>query len=154
MAFTYAVPITTFDSVLRDVDRSLHSEFLERMRQEIHAHIARRMAGPDIGTITGQARTYFDSSIAHGDMLFYSPMSYEEATQKTGAPRETLSHFLFKKSGLGMDPQSMLLIRQRSWRYPGDGGGGLFAQAVNAVVAASKPIVNEYKKRSRELRDG
>ena len=154
MAFTYAVPVDTFKSLLQNIEQSLHSELLERLRKEIHAHIGRHLAGPDIGTIAGQARTYFDSSIAHGDMLFYSPMSYDEVRERTGAPRETLSHFLFEKSGLMRDPQAMLLIKQRSWRYPGDAVGGMFSRAVNTVMAASQPIVDEFKRRSRELRDG
>lgn len=154
MAFTYAVPLPTFEPLLRQIDGSLHSEFLEALRQRIHEDLGRRLTGPDSGTLAGQARVYFDSNIAHGDMLFYSPVTYDEAIEKTGAPRETLSHFLFSRGSLMRDPEAMLLIRQRSWRYPGDAGNGIFAQSVNSVVAKSRDLLDEYKKKSRELRNG
>ena len=152
MPFSYAVPLSTFQSLLDEVDPALRGEMLARLKTEIHADLARRMTGPDMATPTGWARTYFDSTIAHGDMIFYSPMDYAQVVEKTGAPRPTLASVMFPRPGMMQDPQATLIIRNRAWRYPGGGGGGTFSQAVNTVLARSRPIIKEFKERSKELR--
>lgn len=145
MPFTYAIPLSTFDDLLDKVKPALRSEVTQRLRTEIHADLARRMTGPDIGTPTGWARTYYDSTVAHGDILFYSPFDYHDAVEKTGAPRPTLSSILFPKQGLMKDPQAMLLLRNQKWRYPGDAGNGIFAASVNAVLARKEQLLREYR---------
>lgn len=145
MPFSYSIPLSTFNDLLDKVKPALRAEVTERLRTEIHADLARRMIGPDIGTPTGWARTFYDSTVAHGDIIFYSPEDYEETLRKTGAPRPTLSSYLFPKQGLMKDPQAMLKMRDQRWRYPGDGGNGIFAAAVNAVLARQEQLLREYR---------
>ena len=146
MPFSYAVPLSTFDHLLNKVDKSRHQEFLQRIKSEIHADLGRRMTAPDMATPTGWARTFFDSTIAHGDLIFYSPMDYEQVVEKTGAPRPTLSTIMFPVEGMKQDPQTMLLIRNSSWRYPGDAGDGMFSQSVSAVLSSAHALVKEFRR--------
>lgn len=146
MPFAYAVPLSTFNALFAAVDRERHGELAERLRMEIHGDLVRHMAGPDIGTPTGWMRTAIDSSIAHGDILFYSMLDFEEAAAATGVEGHTLRRPLFPLPGLRELPQAQLLLKHRSWRYPGDAAGGVFAQSVNAVLARAQTLVEEYKR--------
>ena len=141
----YAVPLSVFDRHLRHLRPHQHQEFLDRVRTEIHADLARRLQGPDLATPTGWGRTAFDTHIAHGQLLIYSPYDYEETAERMGAPRPGLASILWPLPGLQKDPQTLRQIIDDRWRYPGDAGKGIFAQSVNSVLAQAPRLVREFR---------
>ena len=145
MSFSYAVPLSTFNELFTATDSKRHPELIERLRTEIHADLARRMTGPDIATPMGWLRTAFDSSVVHGDIVFYSMLDFHDAVETTGSPQYALRRPMFPLPGLKEKPQAQLLLKLRGWRYPGGGGDGIFAQSVNTVLARSDKLVEEYR---------
>lgn len=144
MPFAYAVPLSTFSDLFGAVDPNRHHELTERLRAEIHADLARRLIGPDISTPTGWARTHYESVIAHGDIIFYGLNDFEEAAAASGKPNATVRRPLVPVPGLDSYPQTELLLKNRSWRYPGEAAGGVFAASVNGVLANSRRLVTEF----------
>jgi hypothetical protein len=151
MPFTYAVPLSTFQDLFRVTDKALHPELTRRLKTEIQGDVSRRLAGPRIGTLMGQHQTSIEAVEAHGDILFYSPMEFAAAAASTGQPQPLVSA---AKPGLGSPVAGALAVSDRKWRYPGDAAGGVFSQSVNAVLARSHILINEFKTKSRELREG
>jgi hypothetical protein len=146
MAFYYAVPLTAFQPLFDVVNPSLHDELTERLRVEIHAELARRLREPTLSTQVGDENTYFDSRVAHGDIVFYSTGDDEEVAEKNGQPRSALTD-MFAQPGLEEPERDTLLIREQTTRYRGDMPDGLFSRSVRAVMARARTLANEFRSR-------
>ena len=88
----------------------------------------------------GPSSTSFDSIGTSDEIVFYGDELTGPRTRLTAAPRQGVA----MAEGLGS---------RTSWRYPGDGGGGVFAASVNAVMSGSLVLKNAFVKRSMKLRE-
>lgn len=147
MAFAYVVPLSAFQSLFNDVIPGLRHELAERLRAEIHADVARRLIGPGTYTAMGRLDTAFDSVVSGSDIVFFSHLDFEAAARATGDPRSSL----FIGPRPAPQPQTLRQLMDRRWRYPGDGGNGVFASSVNAVAARAHVLRDEFRARAREV---
>jgi hypothetical protein len=150
MAFYYAVPLSAFQPLFDVVSPSLHDELTERLRVDIHAELARRLNDPMLFTQVGAENTYFDSGVAHGDIIFYSAGDDEEVAEKNGQTRTALTN-MFAQPGLE-EPKRELLIREQTTRYRGDMPDGLFPRSVKTVMSRARNLAYEFRARGNHMR--
>jgi hypothetical protein len=152
MAFSYVVPKPRLQIILAQVDKRLHSEFLERLRVEMHATLTRRLTNP--GTFknpTGALSSSIESYVGGQGIVLSSPHDYAKFVEEGTLPYRPKVGGLRNIPGIGLRRVTWKSMMKGKWFYPGTAGKGIFRDAVNSVIAQSGMLVREFDKKALRL---
>lgn len=152
MPFAYTVPRPRLQIWLAQVDSRLHSEFLERLRVEMHATLTRRLTNP--GTFknpTGALSSSIESYVSGGGIVLSSPLDYAKFVEEGTLPYRPKVGGLRKIPGIGLRRVTWKSMMAGKWFYPGQAGKGIFRDSVNDVLALAGTLVREFDRKALEL---